>query len=596
MSSLRPPLSSYQRGLSFFLLMVIILFFAIVFFLAIYFTISEEKRNLSLIANKTDFKLRGTIYSSDGFSLASSEKLYKVSIIPQNISPEKKELFVNLFSIYSDIPKAIIEEKLKNKGYTTLSYHITPTQASNLRSLNNKLNTYQVFQEFEENGKVYQKMGISIEVSGYSRQYPYEMMMEPLVGYTQKIHQEKITRVEGIKGIEKFAQNYLSGKNDGELEGNRDIGFNIIRNKDSKQIQKQDGLDIVLTIPLKLQKKIEAILDAHKQRLQAKEIVAGVMESSSGKILSLATSNRFDPKNIKKEDYSSLNITATETSFEPGSIIKPIIYAILLQKHMINSQESIDLNNGVYKIGRHTIRDDHPLKSATPPEILIKSSNIGMIKLTQDLSSQEFLDALKEYGFGTQTLIDLPYEGKGVLPDIAKLQGSYKASVSYGYGFRATFVQLLRAYATFNNGGKLITPRTIDYLKNSQDEHYKLKIPAPYPIISEQTSEEMKKLLEEIVKKGTGKKAEVKGVVMGGKTGTARIFINGKYTKRYNSSFFGFADDDKRAYTIGVVVLDPDVQEGYYGSQTAAPIFKEIIQLLLKENYLSKEENPQPQE
>ena len=89
MSSLRPPLSSYQRGLSFFLFMVIILFFAIVFFLAIYFTISEEKRNLSLIANKTDFKLRGTIYSSDGFSLASSEKLYKVSIIPQNISPEK---------------------------------------------------------------------------------------------------------------------------------------------------------------------------------------------------------------------------------------------------------------------------------------------------------------------------------------------------------------------------------------------------------------------------------------------------------------------------------------------------------------------------
>ena len=102
--------------------------------------------------------------------------------------------------------------------------------------------------------------------------------------------------------------------------------------------------------------------------------------------------------------------------------------------------------------------------------------------------------------------------------------------------------------------------------------------------------------LDEIVKKGTGKKAEVKGVVMGGKTGTARIFINGKYTKRYNSPFFGFADDDKRAYTIGVVVLDPDVQEGYYGSQTAAPIFKEIIQLLLKENYLSKEENPQPQE
>lgn len=588
MSSLRPPLPAYERGLSFLVFLTITFIFIISFFLAIYFIVSEDKRNLSLVAKKTDFKVRGSIYSNDGFSLATSDKLYKVSIIPQNIAPDKKELFVNLFSIYSDIPKKTIEEKLKNKGYTTLSYHITPIQASNLRALNSKLNAYQVFQEFEENGKVYQKMGISIEVSGYSRQYPYEMIMEPLIGYTQKIHQEKITRVEGVKGCEKFAQAYLAGKQDGELEGNRDIGFNIIKNKDATEISKQDGYDVVLTIPLKLQKKVESILDAHKQRLQAKEIVAGIMESSSGRILSLATSNRFDPKNIKKEDYSSLNITATETSFEPGSIIKPVIYAILLQKKMINPQEVIDLNNGVYKIGRHTIRDDHPLKSATPPQILIKSSNIGMIKLTQDLHSQEFLDALKEYGFGSQTGVDLPYEGNGVLPDVAKLQGSYKASVSYGYGFRATFVQLLRAYATFNNGGKLITPRTIDYLKNSQDEHFRLKTPPPYQIISDTTSQEMKTLLEEIVNKGTGKKAKVEGVVMGGKTGTARIFINGTYTKRYNSSFFGFADDNKRAYTIGIVVLDPDVQEGYYGSQTAAPIFKEIIELLLKENYLSK--------
>lgn len=592
MSSLKPPLSAYERGLSFFLFIIIIVIFVVSFFLAIYFIITEERRNLSLISTKTDFKIRGTIYSNDGFSLATSEKLYKVSIHPQNIAQDKKDLFINLFSIYSDIPKSTIEDKLKNNSYTTLSYNITPVQASNLKTLNSKLNTYHVFQEFEEDGRVYQKMGLSIEVSGYSRKYPYETIMEPIIGYTKKINQEKITRVKGMKGCEKFAQDYLSGKQDGKFEGNRDIGFNILKNKDAKQIQKQDGLNIVLTIPLKLQNKIEKILDKHKKLLQAKEIIAGVMESSSGKILALATSNRFDPKNIKKEDYSSLNITAIETSFEPGSIIKPIIYAILLQKKMINPTESIDLNNGVYKIGRHTIRDDHPIKNATPEEILIKSSNIGMIKLTQNLHSQEFLDALKEYGFGTQTLIDLPYEGNGVLPDIEKMQGSYKASVSYGYGFRATFIQLLRAYATFNNDGKLVTPRVIDYLKNSYDENFRLKTPAPYHVISSQTSEEVKKLLGEIVKKGTGKKAGIEGVIMGGKTGTARIFINGKYTKRYNSSFFGFADDEKKAYTIGVVVLDPDVQEGYYGSQTAAPIFKEIVEQLLKENYLKKIPTP----
>lgn len=563
-----------------------------IFFVFLIFSrITPDKRPINLQTTKTDYALRGSIYSNDGFSMAMSERLYKVSFNPQNIAPDKQDLFVNLFSIYSDIPKKVILDKLKNsKGYTTISYNIPTLKATSLKLLNSKLNAFNVFQEYEENGKVYQKMGISVEMSGYSRKYPYGNTMEPILGYTQKLEKRNITQVTGVKGSEKSSDSYLKARKDGKSWGNRDIGFTIIANNHSSQTAKQDGLNITLTLPLRLQKKLEELIDIQNQRLQAKEILVGIMDSKSGKILSIASSKRFDPKNIRKEDYPALNISATEMSFEPGSIIKPIIYAILLQKQLINPQQTIDLNNGIYKIGRHTIRDDHPLKSATPPQILIKSSNIGMIKLSEKLGSQDFLSSLKDYGFGSPTGIDLPQEASGVLPDITKLKGSYKASTSYGYGFRATFMQILRAYASFSNGGLLITPKTIEYLSNTEGERYKIKTPPPTRVISESTAFEVQKILQDITTQGTGKKAYVPHIKMGGKTGTARIFIDGKYTKRYNSSFFGFASDEKHSYTIGVVVFDPNIEEGYYGSQTAAPIFKEIIELLIKEKYLKPQQ------
>lgn len=575
-----PSSSSHKvRFLAFFLLGVLV--FILILLLAFFFKISNDGKRPNLKTTKIDYSMRGNIYSSDGFTLATSEKLYKVSINPKSIDEDKKELFVNLFSIYSGIPRDTILSKLQTQRYTTLSYNISTITAANLKLLNSKLNQYRVFKEYEEYGRVIQKMGIDIEISGYSRRYPYGDAMEPILGYTQKIQNEKITSVLGVKGSEKKNDNYLQAKQDGKITGQRDVSFNIIQNKTLLSSQKQNGLDITLTIPLSLQKKIEALLDKANDRLKAKEILVGIMDSNSGKILALATSKRFDPKNIKKKDYSALNISATELSFEPGSIIKPIIYAILLQKNLI-PKESIFLHNGIYHIGRHTIRDDRPLKSATPREILLHSSNIGMIKLTQNLNSKDFLLMMQKYGLGSKTLIDLPQEAEGVLPDVQKLKGSYKASVSYGYGFRATFIQLLRAYASFSNGGYLITPKIIDHLSNDEGD-YRIKTPPRIQIISPQNALEIEEILESIVKKGTGRNAFVEGVKMGGKTGTARIFVDGKYTQRYNSSFFGFVEDAKRSYTIGVVVFDPNVEEGYYGSKTAAPIFKEIVELLLKE-------------
>lgn len=546
----------------------------------------------TITASKSDTSVRGSLYTSDGFEIAYSDKLYKASVNTQSIDPDKKELFIRLFSIYSGIAEQEIKKKLSNNGYVVLSYTLNSTAAANLKALNLILIRYDVFREYEDKrGRVIQKMGLSIEVSGNNRIYTYKNILEPLIGYTRKLESGNITRVDGVKGVEKYYNDILSAKQDGILSGKRDVGFNIIANKSAEIKERQDGFDITLSIPLGLQRKIELILDDAKEHYKVREFIAGVMDSKSGKIIALATSNRFDPKNIQQKDYPNLNLNAIEYSYEPGSTIKPIIYSILLQKGMIDPNATIDLDNGYYKLKSYTIRDTHPLKTATIEEILLHSSNIGMVKISKNLKPNEYQTALHAFGFGELSGIDLPYEKTGLVPSAKTFSNEvYRASVSYGYGMRATFMQLLRSYAIFSNGGYLVTPRISEYVTSPHGEKYVPKQFEPIAILTPEVAQQVHETLIKVVQKII-KVAQYKGLVVGGKTGTARIALGGKYDKKYNGSFFGFAHDENHSYTIGVVAFESDFKDDYYGARTAAPIFKRIVEVLVSEGYLTPKED-----
>lgn len=566
-----------------------LLILCFVIFLSIVYVKMVTPRKLpAMNTTKTDTSVRGSIYTSDGFEIAYSDKLYKASVNTQSIDPDKKELFITLFSIYSGIPKEEISKKLSQKGYVVLSYTLNSTAATNLKNLNLILIRYDVFKEYEDKrGRIIQKMGLSIEVSGNNRIYNYKNILEPLIGYTRKVESDKITRVDGVKGVEKHYNEILSAKLDGSIAGKRDVGFNIIANKSATIQNRQDGFDITLSIPLALQKKIESVLDEAKTRYKVREFIAGVMDSKTGKILTLATSNRFDPKNIQQKDYPHLNLNAIEYSYEPGSTIKPIIYAILLQKGMIDPKAEIELDSGYYKLKSYTIRDTYPMKSAPIEDILIRSSNIGMVKISKDLKPNEYHTALHAFGFGELSGIDLPYEKTGLVPTPKTFQNEvYRASVSYGYGMRATFMQLLRSYAIFSNGGFLVTPKVSEYVTSPSGEKYIPKRFEPIAILSPSTTQQVYETLTKIVQRVI-KVAQVPDIITGGKTGTARIAQNGRYDSKYNGSFFGFAHDEHNAYTIGVVAFESDIKDDYYGAKTAAPIFKKIVEILLEEGYLT---------
>ena len=209
---------------------------------------------------------------------------------------------------------------------------------------------------------------------------------------------------------------------------------------------------------------------------------------------------------------------------------------------------------------------------------------------------------MKRFGFTRKTGIDLPYEKKGVMPKIwqfsagdkDKRDNVFKATVSFGQGMTSTFIQLLKAYTVFNNDGNMITPHIVSHLTYDNTK-YKPYDDKPEKIVSKQTADLMKKLLVRTVEEGTGRAARIEGLEIGGKTGTAQIARGGKYLKKYISSFIGFVNDDAgNSYTIGVTVMNPNSTGKYwyyyYASWSAVPVFKEIVQNLVKLNYLIPKE------
>ena len=605
----------------------IVILFSLIFFcltilmISVFRTIAEKRHMPSLKGEKSELAVRGDIISADNFKIASSKKLYKASIDTRYLDPAKRELFLNLFSIYSNTDYKELENRLiegeKNPGNLILSYGINSRSAKNLKELAFKLIQLDVFKSRLVNGNKILR-GLTISESGEKRTFSYEDTLTPVVGYISKFESEAgKTKVNGIKGLERNYNKVLNQTKDGVLQGDRDVLSYISFDKNSVIRKRIDGATLNLNIPLKLQKNIEMTLDSYKQKLTADEIIVAVMESRTGKVITMASSNRFNPEQIKKEDIPSLNVNAIEYQFEPGSVIKPLSISLAIDKNLVKKNENFPAYNsgggrnsageypkGAYKIGRFTIKDDHQFTKnyLSLDDIVMFSSNIGTLQIAQRLTGPEFFEGMKRFGFTRKTGIDLPYEKKGVMPKIwqfsagdkDKKDNVFKATVSFGQGMTSTFIQLLKAYTVFNNDGNMITPHIVSHLTYDNTK-YKPYDDKPEKIVSKQTADLMKKLLVRTVEEGTGRAARIEGLEIGGKTGTAQIARGGKYLKKYISSFIGFVNDEKgNSYTIGVTVMNPNSTGKYwyyyYASWSAVPVFKEIVQNLVKLNYLTPKE------
>jgi len=592
-----------------------LLFIFLSFTILIYFistTIEEYRKIPSLTTSKLDLAVRGDILSSDNFKITTSRKIYTASIDTRALDLDKKELFIKLFSIYSDMDEEVVRGKinnsLKNPSNLIISRDISSRAAKNLQLLGRKLMKLKVFHSIKINNS-HLVFGLNIFETGETRDYPYKDTLTPVIGYVKKANDDKgKLRISGVKGLENSYNNQLNNIRNGILKGQRDISSNIIFNRDSKITTRKDGNTLLLNIPLRLQKNIELMLDIYKAKLGAKEIIVSVIESKTGNVLSLATSNRFNPTSIKDTDIPNLNVNAIEYQYEPGSVMKPISISLVLEKNRATMTELFPAyNNGARNsngefpkgkilIDRWGISDDHQFKSnaLTISDIVINSSNIGTLLLANRLTGKELIEGYHLFGINKKTEIDLPYEKSGYLPTLGQVSSGeqlgrlniFKSTISYGQGMTTTFMQLLKAYNVFNNDGNVVTPSIVK--KSIQNPSYK--------ILSEKTTNIMKGLLIKTVLEGTGKNTIYEGLEIGGKTGTANIAGKGGYQQKYMSSFFGFVNDKDAKYTVGVMVNEP-ISTGehwyyYYASNSAVPVFRNIIDIMVKLNYLKPQISP----
>lgn len=557
-------------------------------FLAVMFYTAVHNRDIPSIYSEENSKAqRGTIISADGFHIATTQKLYKAVVNTRNIDRDKEELFVQLFSIYSGIDASEIRQRLHTRrGSVTLSYHIGPKEAMYLKTLAFELRKLKVFIEYELPNGQRVLQGLNIIESGEAREYPYQDLLTPLIGYPRKMEENGYTRIYGIKGLEKYFDQELNPQQNKTQRAMRDVNGYLILNKQSSIKPQINGFSLKLNIPISLQARAEAITSRIKDELQADEIIATVMDAKSGKILTLASSNRFDPSKIRKEDYPSLNTNAIEYSYEPGSVIKPIIFALLLDRHLINPYDMVNGHNGRYTMGRKTIVDEHAFSMISAEDVIVHSSNIGIAQLAQKLNGIEFTEGLSRFGFTHFSGADLPYEKRGSIPSSTQLNNYlYKAITAYGYGMRANAMQILKAFNAFNNSGRIVNPMVVDTLIDDNGRSMPMEVIEPIQVISPATAERMKQILIKTVNVGTGIGTKTPGLEIGGKTGTAHIAKGGGYINSYHTSFVGFANDKKRAYTIGIFVINP--RTVYFASITAVPVFKAIVDMMVEEKYLT---------
>src|SRR3990172_4057673 len=418
------------------------------------------------------------------------------------------------------------------------------------------------------------KLSAFFSVEEPTRVYQYNSLASHLLGY---VNNEYI----GTNGIAKFYDDFLNGEEGSRLV-ERDAMGGIIMISDEETKAAVPGDNLILTIDKRYQTILEEELKVGVTTYKGESATGIIMDPNTGEIIALANIDDYDPNFYwEYTDYQRKNRAITDT-YEPGSTIKAITMAALIDAGKCNEDDLVSVENGKYKFGNTYIKDTHKNAYLTVRSVLEESSNIGISKLIQQLDDDTYYKYLRGFGFGTYTSVTLPGEVKGTLKKPNNWSNYTKTFMSFGYEVSVTALQLITAYSTILNGGMLLEPHI---LKAITDKEGNVKFESSPRIvrrvISEETSKRVTKMLRGVVKNGTGSLAEIKTITVGGKTATSQKYLEGSYSKnKYNASFVGFFPADDPQLVCLIIVNAPQIEK--YGGRVAAPIFKKIAERILE--------------
>lgn len=496
---------------------------------------------------------RGSIYDRDGAELAMSMDVQTVFANPRFI-PDPKAAAAALAPLLQQAP-AEVQSKLQRKsGFVYLARKIDPGVAEQVKALGIP--------------------GVSL-VAESKRFYPAGKLASHVLGFVGLDN-------NGLGGLEAGYEKLLSGR-PGEMLMERDPSGTPIPAGTWRLRPSVPGEGLVLTLDREIQFAAETVVEKTVTAFSAEAASIVVLRPSTGEILAIANSPNFDPNDFAAAPEAARRNRAITDVYEPGSTSKVVTAAAALESNVIRPGDVLSVPDSL-QIGSKTFTDyrPHPILDLTFADVIARSSNVGTLKVAQMLGRERLYTYLDKFGYGKPTGVDFPGEATGRLPRLDGWWATSMGTIPIGQGVAVTPLQMTQVFATVANGGVAVAPKLVLATVDAVGRKHATPPSPERGVIRPETARKLIEILVGVTEKkaGTGKLARIPGYQVAGKTGSAdRINPGGGGYQGYVTSFIGLAPAGDPQLVVGVVIDNPS---SHFGSVTAAPAFREVMQFALR--------------
>ncbi len=510
----------------------------------------RAEANARRLSSQKLYAHRGTIYDRNGNVMVSSVECENVYVNPQLIKKKQRKKAIDALVDVLGVDRDYVEELVdRDTTFVYVKRQVDEEDAQILADMNIS--------------------GIEFEPS-IKRVYPYDNLASQVLG---------IVNVDnaGVSGLEYYYDEVLTGT-DGSLSRERARDGSFIAGGAYKKVPAQDGMDIVLTLDVNIQRAAEEAIADAVERVAAKYGSVIVTDPTTGEILAACSYPTYDQNDLEHASNADLNLRVVTDVYEPGSVFKPLVVAGGIEAGAITATTSFNVppmvmsgDDEVYDVDKRDFAMDMDIR-----EILRRSSNTGMVLVGERIGADNFDESvIKRFKFGESSGIDFPGQSLGIIKERDEYDGASVTSMSFGQSLAVEPVQVVRAMSSIANKGVMTTPH---FLKMRAGEEVDWT-DGEERAISEETAATLADMMRTVVDEGTGELAQVPGYEVSGKTGTAqRAGEDGTGYQENNNmaSFLGFVSTiDPRVMCY--VTLDGTAAQSY----AATPVFKTVMETAL---------------
>ena len=515
----------------------------------------------------TVYARRGNILDTNGQTLVMSATAYIVSVEPGKV--RDAEAFARIVSPILGLSEEKVAEKAANRGKSsvTLKRQVPRETADRLRQLKQS-----------KDAETAEAASALLFDEDVRRVYLRGAFLTQTLG---------LVNVDGVgqSGLEQQYETLLRGEA-GRSMRSVDGKARPIYDSGNLYIEPQDGSTVRLTIDATIQEIVEKAMRECYEVNKAQAVHAIAMDVYTGAVLAMCSKPDYDPNDPPRDQLDALQslmrIRLISDSYEPGSTFKILTAAAALDSGVTTPEDGFYCS-GKIKVDGDTIKCwGNPHKAETMAQALQNSCNPVFVELALRMGTERFYQYLHAFGLGSKTRIDLQGEESGILIPVNSVKNVDLARIGFGQSVAVTPVQLLTAACSVVNGGRLMRPYLLkETVSPDGTVLYRTSPKVVSTPISEETSLTMRKLLEDVVAIGGAKNARIPGYRIGGKTGTAQVYKDGRIVRNVHiGSFLGFAPADDPRIALLVIVDEADTPVDY-GGTTAAPFARQILEDVL---------------